>query len=82
MLTPEQITKAKTYYDNHKYFVDNLIQSARTSFPPTMAADKNDPRIWKESHWKWFFETFNFTRTETQPSQNRWQKILNFFKSI
>lgn len=53
-MTKEQIKKAETWYSLHDNHVNQLIKTAKLSYPPTEEEDKNEPSIWKAEHWKWF----------------------------
>lgn len=58
-MKPEQINKAIDFYKTHRRVVDNLIkQKTVNNYPPTEVEDKNDPRLWKASHWKWLKENY------------------------
>lgn len=54
----QQVKTAMEWYKDHKEHVDVIIKEGFHSFPPTEVDDKNDPRIWKPSHWRWFLENY------------------------
>jgi hypothetical protein len=53
ILTPEQIDKALKWYDNHRNYVNSLVNGV-SKFPPSLNEDKGDCRLWKPQHWNWF----------------------------
>jgi len=60
LLTEDQITKAKLWYQNHSYHVRNIITDELIvhAYPPS-EEDVDQPNIWKPSHWVWFLQNFS-----------------------
>ena len=55
-LTNDQLLKGKEYYNRHKMFVDRCVGVEVHTYPPTENEDKNNPKLWKPSHWRWFLK--------------------------
>jgi hypothetical protein len=53
-LKTDQVKKAFDFYEAHRDHVKKLVLTATTAYAPTLSQDKNDPRLWRAPHWKWF----------------------------
>lgn len=59
LLTEDQITRAKLWYQNHSNHVRNIITDELIVHPyPPSEEDVDQPNIWKPSHWIWFLQNF------------------------
>lgn len=56
VLNDNQMTKAEAWYNNHRNHVNKITSETEMVFPPTDSEDKNNPVLWKPSHWKWYLE--------------------------
>jgi len=52
-LTYEQIKNGLKFYSKHKEHVDKICKETDVACD-ICNEDKNDPRLWKPSHWNWF----------------------------
>jgi len=46
--------KAMQWSNDHDDHVQALIKNAKSSYPPTLSEDINNPALWKAEHWLWF----------------------------
>lgn len=54
-LTLEQILRGNKWLAMHIEHVGALMRDEDiTEYPPTDNEDKNNPALWKRSHWRWF----------------------------
>ena len=56
-ISNEQIQKAKEWFALHKDHINKITKEMITCYPPTDNEDKNNPSLWKASHWLWFLKT-------------------------
>lgn len=54
VLTADQIIRARRWMASHRIHVLGLTATTAEAFAPTLAADRNDPALWKAGHWRWF----------------------------
>jgi len=54
ILNTTQILKATIWLEKHIKHIYNIELNSIDEYPPTDNEDKNNPKLWKPEHWKWF----------------------------
>lgn len=64
VLTTEQSYEALKFYKNDHERIKEMMKGTKWAIPPTTGEDKNDPRLWLSTHWKWFLNKIYYNGKE------------------
>lgn len=59
-LTQDQIKEGFRYHHEHADYVNNIMNETNVMSDVSEIEDKNNPRLWKPSHWNWFFNNSDY----------------------
>ena len=80
ILSPDQVFKILTWYTGHSQHIMNITANTENFYPPS-DEDKDDPKLWKPEHWKWYLETKHHVPEENSQILKELKKLLSVFWS-